>query len=287
LDEPLPFIELNNAPATTIHRQRIPFVEVCTAGPQVTPLLRQALASATGGRRLLIAQALAMCGDGDAVPVLIERITALLGSHGLPPRTTFIVNTNANLPDHAAMPDVVYLLYSLGMARDRRSLPIWDDVARRLDFTDADFRHPFKSLYYYVDALCYGAERLGDPAALPMLQRLHQQPLLHGQLLRQGFQADYMLERLAGLELVIARAMARCGGAEGIATLIDYLDDVRSLLAEHAHSELASVSGQDFGKDGAAWRAWLYNHQATLAPRPWPGETDAIRAWPESILVDD
>ena len=286
LNEPLPLLELNNAPATIIHRQRFPFVEVCTAGPHVTPLLRQALAAATGERRVVLAQALAMCGDAAGVPVLIERINALLGAAGLPARTTFILNTNANLPDHAAMPDVVYLLYSLAMARDRRSLPVWDEVSRRLDFTDAAFRHPFKSPYYYVDALCYGAERLGDPAALPMLERLHRQPLLQGQVLRQGFQVDYMLERLAVLELVIARAMARCGAAGGVATLIDYLDDVRTLLAEHAHSELSGITGQDFGKNAAAWRAWLHSQPAVLPPRPWPGDTDAMRAWQEVILID-
>jgi hypothetical protein len=197
-----------------------------------------------------------------------------------------VLNTVQHLPDHAAMPDVVYLLYSLGMTRDPRSLPVWADVAQRLTFSDEDFRDAFKAPYYYVDALCYGAERLGDPAALPMLERLHSHPLLHGQVVRNGFQADYMLERLAGLELAIARAMARCGSATGVGILIDYLDDVRTLLAEHAHGELVSITGQDFGKDGAAWRRWLDQQPGALPSRPWTGETDAVRAWQEHILID-
>jgi hypothetical protein len=112
-------------------------------------------------------------------------------------------------PYQGAMAEAAYLIYSLGMARDPRSLSIWREVAARLSFTLQDFKHPFKSIFNYVDAICYGAERLGDPAVLPTLEQLHSQPLLHGQVLKSGFQEDYMLERLATLELAIARAMAR------------------------------------------------------------------------------
>ncbi len=281
-----PLYELNNTLDSIVLRDRIPFVEVCTAGPRALPVLRQALNTAKGERQVLLAQALAMCGDAAGVPVLISRIDEMLGEGDLPQRTAFILNTVPHLPDHAAMPAVTYLIYSLGMTRDRRSLPIWQKIVDRLHVTDEDVRHSFKSTYYYVDAVCYGAERLGDPAAIAMLDQLHSQPLLHERVLRQGCEADYMLERLAGLELVIARALARCGSAGGIGVLVDYLDDVRTLLAEHAHSELTSITGQDFGKDGNAWQAWLAANKQILAPKPWPGDTDAVKAWTQDILVD-
>jgi hypothetical protein len=185
------------------------------------------------------------------------------------------------------MPDVVYLLYSLGMARDSCALAVWEQVAERLDFSDEDFRDGLKAPFYYVDALCYGAERLGDPRAVPMLLRLHSHPLLHGQVSRHGAQPDYMLERLATLELVIGRALARCGSPLGVQILTGYLDDARSLLAEHAHRELARISGHDFGKDAAAWQSWLAGQGGRLSPAAWRAPTDAQRAWEELILIDE
>ena len=66
------------------------------------------------------------------------------------------------------------------------------------------------------------------------------------------------------LELGIARAMARCGGAEGLDLLVAYLDDIRALLAERAHSELIDLTGVDHGKDASAWTAWLEANRTLL-----------------------
>lgn len=287
LDAAQPLYEINNRPEQEVMRDRIPFAEVCTAGPAAVPLLAQALESADGPRQVLLAQALAMCGDPTGAPILVEKISELLGDAGLPVRTAFILNTARHLPDHAAMPDAAYLIYSLGMAPTRAALPVWDQVIARLDFNYDDFCDPYKAPYYYVDAVCYGAERLGDLTAVPMLKRLHQHSLLRGQVCRQGAQPDYMLERLAVLELVIGRALARCGSPDGYTILIDYLHDSRALLAEHAHAELARISAEDFGKDELPWREWLTRNQQYLSPRPWRQKTDAVRAWDEEMLVDD
>jgi hypothetical protein len=61
-------------------------------------------------------------------------------------------------------------------------------------------------------------------------------------------------ERQAYLELIIGRAMARCGSPAGVEIVIEYPSDSRAMLAEHAHSERAAIAGLDFGKDQTAWR---------------------------------
>lgn len=51
--------------------------------------------------------------------------------------------------------------------------------------------------------------------------------------------------------------MARCASPEGYSILAAYLDDVRALLAERAHSKLIDLTGADHGKDVQAWTDWL------------------------------
>ena len=138
----------------------------------------------------------------------------------------------------------------------------------------------------FVSAICYGAERLGDPAAIPILQQLHSYPPLRNQATLSGFQPDFLEERLAYLEILIGRALARCGSPDGYVILINYLDDVRTLLAEHAHSELVAVSGQDLGKNVPAWSQWLEDESERLEPSPWTGPTDPMAAWSEAFLIE-
>jgi hypothetical protein len=136
-----------------------------------------------------------------------------------------------------------------------------------------------------VDALCIGAEQLGDPAAIPILKQLHSYPPFRHKELLNGFQADYLKERVAYLEVVIGRALARCGSPEGVITLINYLNDVRGNLAEHAHDHLVAVTGQDFGNDMAAWSQWLEMEGDRLKPVPWLEPGDPVAAWGEAILT--
>ena len=102
-----------------------------------------------------------------------------------------------------------------------------------------------------------------------------------------GFQPDYLEERLAYLEVLIARALARCGSPEGFLILINYLNDARTLLAEHAHSELVAITGQDLGKNMAAWSQWLERAGEELEPVAWTAPTDPVAAWEEEILVEE
>ena len=250
-----------------LFHDRIPFVEVCAAGDRAVPIVERAHETATGPRRLVLAQALAILGSRAGVPTLIEAIEHAIADNGLPARDSSIRHAGFP-PDQGAMPDLAYWLFSLGMVPDRRSLPIWDRVIALLDPTRDNLRDRFSGTFYYVDAVCHAADRSRDPAMIPLLERLHAHAALQDQVSRSGFQPDFFEERQAMLELGIARALARCGSPGGFQVLIAYLDDARALLAGRAHSELIDLTGVDHGKDASAWPDRMAEHHLTLAPTP-------------------
>ncbi|MHC4716265.1 MAG: FAD-dependent oxidoreductase, partial [Planctomycetota bacterium] len=264
---------------------RIPIVDILCAGPPCVPLLEKALAEAAGPRQLLLAQALAAVGSSAGVPVLVSAIEGHLAGGRLPERTAEI--RHAGLPpNQCGAPDAAYLLYSLGMTRDDRALPVWRHVVDLLaTTTEQEVLGRYVAHYYYVDAVCYGAERLGDPRAVPILGDLHACAPLHGHQCRSGHQVDWFKERLAHLEVVIGRSLARCGSVDGCAILIEYLADTRAILAEHAHAELAAISGCDLGKDPTAWRAWLAEQGESLAPAPWSAPPEPVSSWNQEPLI--
>jgi hypothetical protein len=267
-----------------VFRSRIPLVDLCCAGPEVIPILEEALERADRPRRVLLAQALAVVGSPAGMPVLISAIQDQLATGQLPERKHVIRHAVEYAPDQAAMPKAANMLYSLGMVRDRRALPVWQRVVDLLaSVEDEDVCNQAKGAFYYVDAVCFGVERLGDPSAVPILKQLHSYaPFRHKELL-SGFQVDYLEERAAYLEVVVGRALARCGSPEGVVILINYLNDVRGLLAEHAHDELVAITGQDL--DAAAWAEWLEVEGEGLKPTPWSAPTDPMRAWGKTILA--
>jgi flavin-dependent dehydrogenase len=257
-----------------VFREKIPIAEICTASCHRTvPILEEALSQAEGKCRVLLAQALSMFESPAGVMALIAEIKRHLANGTLPRRTSRILYTQLP-PDQGAMPDVVYLIYSLGMTRDERSLTVWDKVAELLSPVEKDFRDPYKGTFYYVDAVCYGAELLGDRKAISILNKIHYHACLRNQTIRNLLQPDFILERQAMLELAIGRALARCGSADGFSVLISYLDDNRVILAEGAHAELAAITGRDYGKDAHAWRHWLAKAKDSIKPCPLPERLD-------------
>ncbi|WP_028608847.1 FAD-dependent oxidoreductase [Paenibacillus harenae] len=251
-----PLYDYSNMRMNEIYRAAMPFVEICSAGPRMIPFAEQALERADGVKKVRLAQALAMLGSKAGVPVLIEAIMADLGGEDLPVRTADIMYVQLP-PDHGAMPDTAYLLYSLAQTADPRSIPVWQRVADLLRPSEEDFKDTWKGVFYYVDAVCRGAERLGDRRMIPVIEQLHAIPLFQGQQCLTGPQADYFPERRSMLELAMGRALARCGSPSGYAILIGYLDDVRSLLGKNALLELQRLSGRSYGKEAQRWREWL------------------------------
>lgn len=280
-----PFHAYSMMELNEVFRGHIPLVEICCAGPHVVPLLEEALGETEGSAQLRIALALSILGSQSAVPVLIDELQKQLAGDHLPERVSPIKHVDRYAPDQGAMPDAAYLLYALGMPRDRRAIPIWQRVVDLLAHArEEDVWSQAKGVFHYVDAVCYGAERLGDPQVIPLLKQLHSYPPFHHRELLSGFQPDYLLERPAYLEVVIGRALARCGSPDGAIVLINYLNDVRALLAEHAHDELVAISGRDFGKNVAAWKQWLDAERERLVPTPWLVPTDPIASWHEIVL---
>jgi ribulose 1,5-bisphosphate synthetase/thiazole synthase len=266
--EEQPLYEYSNMRMNQVFTEMIPFVEICSVGPRMIPVLKRALIEATGARKIRIAQALAMYESSSGVPVLVEAIMDALKSGELPKRTAEIMYVTLP-PDHGAMPDAAYLLYSLAQTKDLRSIAVWRRVADLLHPTEEDFKDVYLGLYYYVDAVCKGAERLGDPEPIPELLKLHAVPYLRNQqLIGSGIQPDFFLERRSMLELAIGRALARCGHPKGYEILIAYLDDARSLLKHHAHLELCRLSGETFTPDQGQWAQWLNQEIGNLVPSP-------------------
>ncbi len=258
---------------------KIPFVELCCSGKNAIHLIREDWKRASGARRLLLAQALAMTGDASGFEDLVEAIKREIRAGQLPARSASIRNTQLP-PDQAAMPDVVYWLYALGMLRDERAITVWEKIARLLlEITADDLYSQTRGTFYYVDAVCYGVERLGDIRCAPVLQLLRKIPYLRNQVCTEAVQADFVLERMAFLELGIARAMLCCGSQEGLPILIDYLKDMRQKMKMQAHMLLVTFTGMDLKADIDGWRVLYQSGALKLIPRPEVGLTDAQKSW--------
>jgi hypothetical protein len=247
-------------------------VRLCTAGPAAVPVLAEAYRTATGARRLLLARILAWHGSHEGVPAIIEAIETLTAGPDLPP-ITWKYRYAGTPPDNGVMPEPCHLLHALALVPDDRLGPVLDRIVARFDPPVEDFRDRLKGSFYYADEVCVAAERWGHPAAVPALTRLASRHAIKGRSTRT-LEPDFILERLAYLELSCARALARCGATEGVRTLVTYLDDGRALFAAHARAELAVIAGRDLGSRPEPWKDWAANEGGRLPVRPWTGRID-------------
>jgi hypothetical protein len=109
---------------------------------------------------------------------------------------------------------------------------------------------------------------LGSEEAIPALKQLHACQFLRNQSLKSGIEAEFILERRAILELNLGRALARSGDIDGLNILIEYLDDMRAVLAEFAHTTLIRITNQDFGKNKLGWSAYVNSITGSFKPVP-------------------
>lgn len=249
-------------------RKRVPFVEICTADRRIAvPILEEELAAATGDRKVRIAQALAMFASRTGVPVLIDAFDRALTDPNVPPKPL----ANGDLPKrkwHCVPIAPADLVYCIGMCRDPRAIAVWDKFADLVKAEPNDFASELPWPFHYVDSICYGAMLLGDPAALPVLKKLHSRPNLNRQAICKGLVSDFRLDRRALVELTLGRAMATLGDAEGYEAIIPYLDDRRANLAEFAHLTLEALTCRDDGKDPKGWSNWLNEARGSLPIMP-------------------
>ncbi len=142
-----PLYEYSEMELTDLFEGVIPLVEICCAGPQVIPLLEAAHASAEGERKILLAQMLALVGSTAGLPTLMSAIQNHLQGDRPPTRQAHIRYTQLP-PDHGAMPEVVYLLYSLGMTPDTRAFSVWQRVVELIStVSENDFYEGMKGVF--------------------------------------------------------------------------------------------------------------------------------------------
>lgn len=255
-------------------RQKIPIVEICTADPSLAiPILEEELASSTGDRQIQLAQALSMFESKTGVPVLIAAIEKQIADKKVPPALNSLPKLRGGDGNRRIPP--ADLLYSLAMCRDPRSLDVWEKMADLIRPLAKDFnsetqvgeqQNPW--VYEYVDSICYGAELLGDPAAIPSLKKIHSIPLLNNQSVSKGFQIDFAFERRSIIELTVGRGLAHLGDPEGYEVLISYLEDNRANLAEFAHMTLEHLTDLNLGKNPQLWKMFLAGSKGKIKPVP-------------------
>ncbi len=257
----------------------IPFVEISCLGEKALPKIRDAFLKSDGKHQLRLAQVLAIMGDAGGLEILIDAIMEQLGSDQLPSRSQSIRNTQLP-PDQGAMPEVCNWLYLLGMVRDPRAILVYEKVAESLSRTTIeDFYSQTLGTFYYIDAICYGIERLGDDQCSAVLNQLQNLPYLKNQVLTNIEQEDFINDRLSFLALSVARAMIRCGLKEGIPTLIHFLKDVRAPIREHAYELLVTYTGLDLKLDVKKWFCWYEKAEIKLTSKPDTTLTEAQQNW--------
>ena len=219
--------------------------------------------------QLRIALALAMLGSESGAVIIFNEIDRQLQT-SLPVLKEHIEHSGGKYrtpPDQGAAPICANLIYALGMTRSELNLFSIELVAElfRADSID-DFKEKDKALFFYIDAVCYSAGLLGNKKAIPHLNRIHKNKFLNNRSLKKGIEDDHVLERLSLMELILGRALARSGSYKGYEILIEYLDDMRAILAEFAHDTLVKITNRDFGKVMGDWKNWLARNKANLIP---------------------
>jgi hypothetical protein len=210
-------------------------VSVLLACPDVAlPLLRQAYAKSQRDSRLIYAKVLAMLGDATGVEPLMEAVAkAAKFDEGWRYRS-------GGQFGHA-LSELDQLLIALGRTHDRRVLPV---LLAKLKLLSAE------SEFSHHRAVALALELLADPAAAkPLADLLGQEGMtgyVHDTVQKAG---EIAAPRGAGdvksrdeslRELILARALFRCGDHNGLGEKIlrAYAGDLRGHIARHTQAVL-------------------------------------------------
>ncbi len=207
-------------------------IAVLLAQPEdALPLLRHAYADAPAEDALVYAHIMAMMGDSTGAE-------ALLGSVESAEWDTGWSYTGMGQFGNSLSP-LDSRIIALGYTRDDRAVPVIIDKAVRLDQTQA---------FSHFRAVSVALETLRSPKACETLANLLEKPGISGHAwtnldhaMEAASLANPNLTREQSLrELIIARALCRCGDYKGIGekTLRQYAADVRGHLACHAEAVL-------------------------------------------------
>ncbi len=200
--------------------------------------LREAYARAQTDAKLEYARILAVMGDSTGIGTLLDTVRSLPWDKG---------SEIAAFGDKGAnYSRVDVLMIALGYTRDTRALPALLEKVRHLG--------PDQSLSH-CRALAVALEAIGDPAAAEPLAELLKKPGMSGHAIttlsearrilgeeQQGQGRTAQSVNPAVREIVLARALYRCGDRQGLAESIlrQYSQDLRGHFARHAQAILSS-----------------------------------------------
>ncbi len=210
-------------------------IDVILAQPaDALPMLQQAFEQAEDPEAALVyARILAMLGDPSGAGVLADEVRRRPWDDGW--------NYRGMGQYGASLSPLDSLIIALGRTDSPEALPPILEKVERLD-ADKDFSHH--------RAVAEALESLGDPAAAGPLAGLLNKDGMSGhawthideaaESAKSGGRNDVGPRRRALRELILARALYRCGDHEGTgrATLQEYARDLRGHLARHARAVL-------------------------------------------------
>jgi hypothetical protein len=187
-------------------------------------------------KRLSDARLLAMLGDKTGLPALSAAVADAAWDKG-----QNIVTSGESGADYSPLD---LLILALGRTGDHAAVAPICAKARQLE-PDSGLSH--------FRAVAVALETIGDPAAAPVLAGLLQKPGMTGHAIttlaeartkrgegERGQGRTVRLVNPAMRELILARALYRCGDNDGLAerTLREYEHDLQGPLARHAHAVL-------------------------------------------------
>jgi flavin-dependent dehydrogenase len=197
------------------------------------PLLRKAYESAQDEKnKLVYAHILGMLGDPTGAATLIEAVRSSNWDKGW--------NYTGMGQYGMSLSELDSLIIALGRTRDKRALK---PILEKVELLDAE------SEFSHCRAVAMALESIGDPAGAKPLAMLLSKPGMQGYALTNIEQArrevspsptDTVARNDSLRELVLARALYRCGDYHGLGEKIlkQYAADLRAHYARHARAVL-------------------------------------------------
>jgi len=229
---PLPAAKIAEAVARLAHDYE--GLETVLVEPETAkPLLRERLAQATSeASRLIYAHVLGMLGDSAGAETLVAAVATAEWDKGW--RYTGMGQFGP------CMSPLDSFVIALGRSGDPRALAPILDKTRALNE---------RSQFSHFRAVAMALEALGQAAAAPVLAELLAKPGLTGHAVTDlptalqrnpGSGTDTTTRNQALSELVLARALYRCGDHQGLGERIlrEYARDLHGLFSRHAQAVL-------------------------------------------------
>ena len=244
---------------------------------QAMGMLREAWDAAAGPARLRYAKVLGVLGDKSVV----DELTAALEAIGEWDAKIL----QGKMAEYAHLPTPTdAIVIALGYTRDRRAV---GPILKKLQLLDDE------TPLSHHRSVAMALERIADPAAAGHLAHLLAKPRMRGHAmakLEPLHDKSGPRRRLGPLrEIVLARALVRCGDADGLGRKIlqEYAADIRGLFARHARAVLAArPAGRPAPATGAKrWESHIRRFEDSDKADPPPAGavlllgSSSIRRW--------